>query len=84
MHYDVLSCQVVGPHAIEVAFRDGLTGMVVMEESHCYGVFEPLRDPAVFSEVRCDQGFLSWGETIDLAPDAMYNAIQKHGQWVLT
>jgi hypothetical protein len=26
---------------------------------------------------------LAWPGNIDLAPDAMYEAIKKHGEWVL-
>jgi hypothetical protein len=46
-------------------------------------VFEPLRDPAVFAQVQVVLGALQWPNGADLAPDAMYDAIRKHGVWVL-
>jgi hypothetical protein len=48
-----------------------------------YGVFEALRDPEVFRQVRCGRGFLEWPVEIDLAPHAMYEEIKEHGRWLL-
>jgi hypothetical protein len=46
-------------------------------------VFEPLRDVAVFAEARLVMGAVQWPNGADLAPDAMYDAIQQSGVWVL-
>jgi hypothetical protein len=54
-----------------------------MESTHLHGVFEPLKDPAVFSQVRVEAGAVTWPGEIDLAPDAMYNEIKRSGEWIL-
>jgi len=83
MHYDVMQVKPVGHLRLAVWFKDGLIGEVELRESHLYGVFEALKDPAFFRQVRCEQGFVEWPGEIDLAPDAMYDAIQTSGRWVL-
>ena len=47
------------------------------------GVFEKLRDPDFFKELRVTDGFVSWPGDIDIAPDAMYHEIKSKGTWVL-
>ena len=80
---------VVLPNArLEVRFVDGTSGKVDMQEflssREVEGtVFEPLRDPAVFAEVRVVLGAVQWPGGADLAPDAMYDAIHESGIWVL-
>jgi Protein of unknown function (DUF2442). len=37
----------------------------------------------VFSAVGLEHGAVTWPEEIDLAPDAMYDAIKTQGKWVL-
>jgi hypothetical protein len=51
--------------------------------SHLHGVFEALRNPAVFANVNCTHGFVEWPGEIDLAPDAMYEEVKKNGVWEL-
>jgi hypothetical protein len=67
-----------------VRFADGLMGRVKFEPSHLYGVFAQLNNPDVFSRVDVSEGFVSWPGDIDLAPDAMYQAIKRDGVWVLS
>jgi hypothetical protein len=81
--YRVVSVKVLEHLRLAVRFRDGLTGEVIMKQSHLQGVFEVLRDPALFAQVSCQEGFVEWPGEIDLAPDAMYEEIRAHGQWVL-
>jgi hypothetical protein len=56
MKWDVVSVQVIRPLAIAVRFSDGTEGTVRFEFSHLNGVFEALRDPDVFRQVRVDLG----------------------------
>jgi hypothetical protein len=79
----VVSVEVLDHLRLAVRFRDGLTGEVILKESHLHGVFEVLRDPAWFARVSCEEGFVEWPGEIDLAPDAMYDEIRAHGQWIL-
>jgi Protein of unknown function (DUF2442) len=83
MHYDVVQVKPLGHLRLAVRFQDGLNGEVELRESHLYGVFEALKDPEIFQQVHCEQGFVEWPGELDLAPDAMYDAIRAHGCWVL-
>jgi hypothetical protein len=46
-------------------------------------VFEPLRDPAVFSRASVQLGAVEWPGGVDLAPDAMHDEIRRNGEWIL-
>lgn len=84
MHWDVISVTIINHLEFSVTFADGLTGRVKMLPSHLYGVFERLRDPAVFNQLQVSNGFVSWPDEIDIAPDAMYEAIRRDGEWLLS
>ena len=83
MEYDVVSVRPLGHLRLAVRFADKLSGEVELRDSFLYGVFETLKDPEVFAQVRCDHGCVEWPGELDLAPDAMYNAIKQHGCWML-
>jgi hypothetical protein len=83
LDYHVVSVEVIEHLRLRVRFRDGLTGEVVLKESHLRGVFEPLKEPAFFAQVSCANGFVEWPDEIDLAPDAMHEEIVARGMWVL-
>ena len=71
---------------VRVAFADGLTGFVYMSRmvhSPKAGVFAALADPSLFAQVTLDYGAVAWPGDLDLAPDAMHAAIQKHREWAL-
>jgi hypothetical protein len=73
---------------LRVIFRDGISGEVrlqsFIEARQVDGtVFEPLRDPDIFRQVRVDLGAVTWPTGADLAPDAMYDAIRAQGHWVV-
>jgi hypothetical protein len=68
---------------LAVRFEDGTEGGVRFEPSHLHGVFEALKTPEVFRQVRVDDGAVTWPCEIDLAPDAMYREIKQTGEWVL-
>lgn len=72
------------PWVLHVQFADGLEGTVRLEKSHLTGVFEPLQDLHFFEQVYIEDGAVTWPGEIDLAPDAMYEAIQADGEWLLT
>jgi hypothetical protein len=42
-----------------------------------------LLDPEIFNRVHVEGGAVTWPGNVDLAPDAMYQAIKAHGEWVL-
>ena len=84
MKWDVISVQPIAPLRLNVEFADGTTGHVRFETSHLTGVFEVLKDPMVFKSVYIDSGAVAWPGDLDLAPDAMYNAIKAQGAWILS
>ena len=83
MYYNVVSVKPLEHLRLVVSFADGLSGEVVLKESHLDGVFEALMDPDMFVQVHCKNGFVEWPGDLDLAPDAMYDEIKAHGSWVL-
>jgi len=71
---------------LSVAFADGSTGMVDMArllQSPKAGVFAALLDPTLFARVTIEHGAVTWPGELDLAPDAMHDAIREHGVWIL-
>ena len=73
---------------LRVKFTDGTTGQVRLRDfigsPQVTGtIFEALRDPALFQQVRVELGAVAWPNGADLAPDAMCDAIRAHGEWVI-
>lgn len=73
---------------LRVKCVDGTAGEVRLQ--HFLGsprvngtVFEPLRNPDVFRQVGVVLGTVVWPTGADLAPDAMYDAIQPYGHWTV-
>ena len=69
-----------------VTFVDGTTGEVdmrrLLNNPNVDGtVFEPLRNPTTFSQVKVVLGAVQWSSGADLAPDAMYDAVRESGVW---
>lgn len=83
MHSDVIKVQVIKHLEISVTFADGLSGRVLMRPSHLYGVFKELQSPDFFRQISVTNGYVTWPGEIDLAPDAMYEAIKHNGEWIL-
>jgi hypothetical protein len=72
---------------LAVRFHDGVTGIVDMAgliDAPDAGVFAALRDPAVFAQVAVEFGAVTWPGEIDLAPDAMHDALKEQGEWILS
>ena len=84
---DVDTVQVNGDYRIFVRFKDGLAGSVDLSRrvtAENAGVFAALRDREVFAGVHVYLGAVTWPGEIDLAPDAMYEAFRRNGEWILT
>lgn len=56
MEWDVVDIQAVPPMALQVRFADGTAGQVLFETSHLTGMFEALKDPAIFAQARIESG----------------------------
>tara|TARA_Y100000588_G_C14211952_1_gene907068 strand:- start:398 stop:760 length:363 start_codon:yes stop_codon:yes gene_type:complete len=73
-------------YEIEVEFNDGTHGFIEMTAlimSERAGVFSILKDKAIFDQAHLEYGVLTWPGEIDLAPDAMHDAIKQKGRWIL-
>lgn len=84
----VVAVTAVPDFRLDVMFVDGTRGEVdlgnFLSAPYTNGtVFETLRNPAVFAQVRVAMGAVQWTNGADLAPDAMYDAIKAHGRWVV-
>lgn len=83
----VASVRALDGYRLHVRFIDGTEGEVWMDtliHSPGAGIFGRLSDPKVFSSVGLEYGVVTWPNGIDLAPDAMYDAIKAHREWVLS
>lgn len=61
--------------SVHVRFDDGATADVELSYLLDYGgVFEPLRDPAFFRQLRADPeaGTIVWPNDADIAPETLY------------
>lgn len=73
-------------YRLHVEFMDGLKGFVDLSQliqSRDAGIFKILQDQTTFQQVHVHYGAVTWPGELDLAPDAMYEAIRHHGEWIL-
>lgn len=73
-------------HQLAVTFMDGTHGIVKMQNFIFHknaGVFSKLQNENFFKQVKVVHGAATWPGEIDLAPDAMYDAIKADGVWVV-
>ena len=79
----VVAVAVTAALTLRVEFADRVQGDVRFSPSHLTGVFEPLKDPGFFAQVSVQSGAVTWPGELDLAPDAMYDAVKQLGVWDL-
>lgn len=64
-------------YQLEVAFSDGIRGVISLKDRLFGPVFEPLRDPKLFAQAHVDEfGVVCWPNGADLAPDALYQQVR--------
>jgi hypothetical protein len=59
-------------HGLLVTFGTGERRRLDVRPYLAYAVFEVLRDPTVFAQVKADHGTVAWPGGIDLDPDSVY------------
>jgi hypothetical protein len=67
--------QLISGYTVHLCFEDGVAGDVDFSYLLDYGgVFEPLRDPAFFAQLRIDAegDTLVWPNDADIAPETLY------------
>jgi hypothetical protein len=75
---DVVEVRVIDERRLYLRFEDGAAGEVDLDRLVRWeGVFEPLRDPQRFAEVRVDPdlGTIVWPNGADIDPDVLYSAV---------
>lgn len=68
-------------YRVHVRFEDGTDGEVDLAYLTEYGgVFDPLRDPAYFRQLRADPeaGTIVWPNDADIAPETLYEHAKRH------
>jgi len=68
-------------YTVHVRFEDGLSAEVDLSYLRDYGgVFEPLRDPEYFRQLRVDPegATIAWPNEADIAPETLYAHAQRH------
>jgi len=74
----VVSVEQTGPYRLRLRFDDGAEGEVDIQATTTFeGVFEPLGDPAFFSQVRVDEeaGTIVWPNGADLDPLVLHSKV---------
>lgn len=82
----IAEVRVLPSYTLWVKFNDGIEGKVFLSglvQSLHAGVFTALRDEKLFMQVALTCGAVTWPGELDLAPDAMYEAIRRDGEWIL-
>lgn len=75
--YHVTDVEYLDGYRLRLTFADGLVKVLDLEAKLLDAVgpvFEPLRDPTFFAQVRVDHelGTIVWPNGADLAPDALH------------
>ncbi len=69
----ITKVSVLANYRLEVAFDDGVRGVVDLSDLVGKGVFALWRDPDIFEKVQIGSfGELIWLDKIDLCPDSLY------------
>lgn len=72
----IVVLEVREPYRLYVEFDDGVKGEYDMAGRLSQPVFEPLRDPELFAQVRLDEyGVPVWPNGADIAPDALHDRL---------
>lgn len=83
MYENVKNVSVLSHGLLSVTFESGLQGIIRVMPSFYRGVFERLKDPEEFNKVKVSNGYITWPGDLDIAPDALYDSIVQHGDFVL-
>jgi hypothetical protein len=82
----VSEARVVGPHSLESVFNNGVRKRVNLRRELYGPVFEPLRDPARFGEVKLDPDLhtVVWPNGADFAPEFLLTCEEESSTTAVT
>lgn len=72
---DIVAVEPLANHRMRLRFEDGAEGVIALSDLVPFeGVFDPLRDPEVFRQVRvnAELGCVEWPGGADLDADVLY------------
>lgn len=79
INWHVKNVQVIGQLQLSVTFDDNTQGIVTISPSWLTGVFDSLKNKAMFNTVSVKHGAVTWDNELDLDPKVMYDAIKADG-----
>ena len=80
----VVEVRALDDYRLALRFADGTQGEADLSRlvlGANAGIFAALRDQKAFAQAAVEDGVVTWPGKLDLAPDAMYDAIRAHGVW---
>ena len=80
MLVDVTDAKHIEGYRLEIAFEDGIRGIIDFSEyTSKGGVFSQFKDMEFFKSfiVSEDLGTIVWGDKIDIAPETLYKMCQQ-------
>ncbi len=74
MFLHITDAKYVGQYKVEVFFNDGRHGIVDLSGVLCGPVFDPLKDKAVFAQLKVSRELdtIVWPTGVDLSPEYVY------------
>ena len=69
--------QSLDDYVVFVEFENGENGSLDMKPFLNFGVFQKIKDPLIFNQVRVAFDTIEWPNGIDLDPDFVYMKCQK-------
>lgn len=72
--FDVVEAHYVRDYTVWLRFEDGTEGEIDLSAELDGPIFEPLKDPSFFAQLRVnlDTGTIEWPNRADFAPEFLY------------
>ena len=77
---EVNTAKRVSGFVIAMRFNDGTEKHVDISQWFKGRVFKPLKDPKFFAQFFVEGGTIAWPNGVDIAPEALYDAIDVRSQ----
>jgi hypothetical protein len=75
----LVEARVVTPFTVWLRFSDGTEGRLDLAGELHGPIFEPLRDPSYFAQLRVDPELdtITWPNGADFAPEFLYESVKR-------